>query len=140
MKELERILEETEQYRKAASDSGDFNVSAAYEKSMDIIRKHMNDGWISVEKDLPPNAKHKGALCPRYQVMTRYGVTEGWYNPDYESWFVLVWFMGNDHLDCEIDFERGTCPKVVRCNNLVNDKLNIVTAWRSLPEPYRGWD
>ena len=103
----------------------------------EIIRKHMNDGWISVDRELPPNAKHKGALCPRYQVMTKYGVTEGWYNPDYESWYVLCWFMGADYLETEIDFEKGTYPKVVRCENLVNDKHSIVLAWRPLPEPYR---
>ena len=51
MQELEKILEEIEQYRKTASDSGDFNVSAAYEKSMNIIRKHMTDGWIPVEDE-----------------------------------------------------------------------------------------
>ena len=138
MKELEKILEEIEENKHIIEIFGRGVYFVPLEATKQIIRKHMNDGWIPVEKDLPPNAKHKGALCPRYQVMTRYGVTEGWYNPDYESWFVLVWFMGNDHLDCEIDFERGTCPKVVRCNNLVNDKLNIVTAWRYLPEPYRG--
>lgn len=96
-----------------------------------------DDDWVPVEKELPPNAKHKGALCPRYQLMTKYGVTEGWYNPDYESWFILCWFMGNDYLESEIDFERGTCAKVVRCKNAVNDKHGIVIAWRPLPEPYR---
>ena len=102
-----------------------------------IIRKHMNDGWIPVDRELPPNAKHKGALCPRYQVMTKYGVTEGWYNPDLESWYVLCWFIGVDYLETEIDFEKGTYPKVVRCENLVNDKHSIVLAWRPLPEAYR---
>lgn len=95
-----------------------------------------NDGWIPVEQELPPNSKHKGAFCPRYQVMTKYGVTEGWYNPDYESWYILCWFMGNDHLKHEIDFERGTFPKVVMCENSVNDKHGIVIAWRPLPESY----
>ena len=53
MQELEKILEEIEQYRKNASDNGNFNASAAYEKAMSIIRKHMNDGWIPVEERLP---------------------------------------------------------------------------------------
>lgn len=116
-------------------DIANFNRDIEYLK--DIIRKYMeNDGWISVDRELPPNANHKGALCPRYQVMTKYGVTEGWYNPDYESWYILCWFMGNDHLKHEIDFERGTFPKVVRCENSVNDKHGIVIAWRPLPEAY----
>ena len=91
-----------------------------------------DDDWLPVEKELPPNAKHKGALCPRYQLMTKYGITEGWYNPNMESWCVLCWFMTNRYLESEIDFERGTCPKVVRCENAVNDKHGIVIAWRPL--------
>lgn len=133
MKELEKILEEVNE-NTISLFSGVNMISA--KKVEKILRKHMNDGWITVEQELPPNSKHKGALCPRYQVMTKYGVTEGWYNPDYESWYILCWFMGNDHLKHEIDFERGTFPKVVRCENSVNDKHGIVIAWRTLPEPY----
>ena len=101
------------------------------------IRNHMNDGWMPVERELPPNAKHKGTLCPRCQLDTKYGVTEGWYNPDLESWFVLIWFMTERYLDSEIDFERGAHPKIVRCENEVNEKHRIVLAWRPFPEPYR---
>lgn len=39
-------------------------------------------GWIPVSERLPENAKHKGAFCPKYYVMTEFGQTEGWYNPD----------------------------------------------------------
>ena len=137
MSELENGLKEIEQYRKKAAENGDFNVAAAYEKSVDIIRRHMDDGWIPVKKELPPNAKHEGAFCPKYQVMTKYGVTEGWYNPDLESWFVLVWFMTKRYLNSEIDFENGAHPKIVRCENEINEKHRIVLAWRENPESYR---
>ena len=144
MQELEKILEEIEKLRGQVGSectSEDHYIKKAWEHCLDrvvgIIRKHMNDGWIPVDRELPPNAKHKGALCPRYQVMTKYGVTEGWYNPDLESWYVLCWFIGVDYLETEIDFEKGTYPKVVRCENLVNDKHSIVLAWHPLPEPYR---
>lgn len=50
MQELEKIINEIEQHRKKAANNGDFNVAAAHENDMDIIRKHMNDGWIPVEK------------------------------------------------------------------------------------------
>ena len=81
MQELEKILEEIEQYRKTASDSGDFNVSAAYEESMNIIRKHMNDGWIPVEKKLP-NGRYK---C---EVTLDSGIRSiGWYNKIDYIWF-----------------------------------------------------
>ena len=147
MQKLEKILEEIEMKKKKCLDivrveidPMEITIHREQYKGLrmaeDIIRKHMNDGWIPVEQELPPNSKHKGAFCPRYQVMTKYGVTEGRYNPDYESWYILCWFMGNDHLKHEIDFERGTFPKVVRCENSVNDKHGIVIAWRPLPEPY----
>ena len=136
MQELEKILEEIKAHRNFASECGNFNVASAFELCVEIIRKHMNDGWIPVERELPPNAKYKGALCPRYQLDTKYGVTEGWYNPDLESWFVLVWFMTERYLNGEIDFENGAHPKIVRCENEVNEKHRIVLAWRPLPEPY----
>ena len=143
MQELEKILEEIDQEKKNAALSirhttgykaGQIRMA---ERIEEIIRKHMNDGWIPVEKELPPNAKHKGALCPRYQLNTKYGVTEGWYNPDLESWFVLVWFQTERYLESEIDFENGAHPKIVRCENEVNEKHRIVLAWRPLSEPYR---
>ena len=139
MQRLKRILEEIEQKQVMlkpfdAEDrpTGIINVDVVKE----IIRKHMNDGWIPVERELPPNAKYKGALCPRYQLDTKYGVTEGWYNPGIESWFVLIWFMTERYLNGEIDFERGAHPKIVRCENEVNEKHRIVLAWRPLPESY----
>lgn len=70
MQELEKILEEIEQ-RKAraeklivkppqdkldqvANDTAEAFIEA-YKECQDIIRKHMNDDWIPVEKDLPKN-------------------------------------------------------------------------------------
>lgn len=159
MQELEKILEEMKEikdgnrkeklYAKYPPHREDQKVLNAYSQGyedgtdnfynavVEIIRKHMNDGWIPVEKELPPNAKHKGALCPSYQLNTKYGVTEGWYNPDLESWFVLVWFQTERYLESEIDFENGAHPKIVRCENEVNEKHRIVLAWRPLSEPYR---
>ena len=142
MKELEKILEEIDQEVKEYMeiDFGDeYNAGAKDMAKMarKIIRKHMNDGWIPVERELPPNAKYKGALCPRYQLDTKYGVTEGWYNPFLESWYVLLWFMTKRYLDSEIDLKRGGCPNVVQVRNEVNVKYNVVLAWRPFPEPYR---
>jgi hypothetical protein len=102
-----------------------------------IIRKHMNDGWIPVDRELPPNAKHEGAFCPKYQVMTKYGVTEGWYNPDAEGWYVLIWFMTDRYLESEIDFDKGDNPKIVFLPDEVNSKQNILTAWKEA-EPYHS--
>ena len=133
MQDLEKILEEIENLQ----DISGWDLQTV-QGILEIIRKHMNDGWIPVERELPPNAKYKGALCPRYQLDTKYGVTEGWYNPDLESWFVFVWFMTERCLNGEIDFENGAHPKIVRCENEVNEKHRIVLAWRPFPEPYQA--
>ena len=89
--------------------------------------------WISVTERLPDNADHPGALCPRYQVVTPYGVTEGWYRPhDHEKggqWFALFWFMSQIYEIWNIDFERGDVPKVIG--------EAPVMEWRPLPEPYK---
>lgn len=159
MQVLEKILEELKRikdgnrkeklYAKYPPNSKDQEVLNAYSQGYEdgtdnfynaaaqIIRNHMNNDWVFVEDRLPENAKHKGALCPRYQLMTRYGVTEGWYNPDFESWYILIWFMTERYLESEIDFERGIWPKIVRCENKVNDRHSIVMAWLPLPEPYK---
>lgn len=124
MQELEKILEEIEQYRKAASDSGDFNVSAAYEKSMNIIRKHMNDskcaecsrrkwyqigyedgkkdndGWIPVEERLPEEKR------ANYEVTF---INEC----GYEEHGFARWYDGEFHVPA------------------------VVIAWRNHLEPYR---
>ena len=135
MQELEKILEEM---REASVFAKNYDGSVAECVTIGaaerILRKHTkNDGWIPVEKELPPNAKQKGAFCPKYQVMTKYGVTEGWYNPDYESWFCLFWFVDNKFTKPYIDFEHGDVPKRVQ----IEKGIDIVLAWRPLPEPYK---
>ena len=45
--------------------------------------------------------------------MTKDGVTEGWHNPDRESWFILVWFMTERIREYEIDFVSGDIPRLV---------------------------
>lgn len=82
--------------------------------------------WIPVSERLPENANHLGAFCPRYRISSaKYGVTEGWYNPDMGAWYGLIWQLtpGN------IDMERGDIPAVIR--------MIDVTAWMELPEPYK---
>ena len=51
MQELEKILEEID--IKISGSMG--RKREGLLEARDIIRKHMNDGWIPVEKDLPKN-------------------------------------------------------------------------------------
>lgn len=140
MQVLEEILKEIDvtigRYKENANMEA-VDICYGMEVAKKIIRNHMNDGWIPVERELPPNAKHKGSFCPKVRVMTKFGETYGWYNPDRESWYVLAWFMTDRYLDSEIDFDRGDKPKIVRLPDEVNDKTHILIAWRPLLEPYR---
>ena len=88
--------------------------------------------WIPCSERLPENAKRKGAFCPKYQVMTQYGVTEGWYNPEHGCWYILVWFLDNNFEESNIDLEKGDIPKRLRVPK------RMVVAWQPLPEPWKG--
>lgn len=68
MQELEKILEEINQEKKNAALSirhttgykaGQIRIA---ERIEEIIRKHMNDGWISVEERLPEK-EYSTVLC-----------------------------------------------------------------------------
>lgn len=86
--------------------------------------------WISVEERLPENAKDPGALCPVYLVATKYGITEGWYNPDVKGWFIIVRRLtGRYDSERDINFERGDVVSVGYA------KDGIVTHWMPLPKP-----
>ena len=56
MQELEKILEEIEQrvnYYKEHTTLEYVDICAGLREAEDIIRKHMNDGWIPVDRGLP---------------------------------------------------------------------------------------
>lgn len=55
MQELEEILEEIEEGTYTFELLGREVDFVAIDWVRDIIRKHMNDGWLPVEKDLPKN-------------------------------------------------------------------------------------
>jgi hypothetical protein len=97
---------------------------------LDCADEKINSGWIPVTERLPENAKHKGAFCPKYYVMTEYGVTEGWYNPNVKCWYVLLWFMDRQFEEWNINIDKGDIPKLVK---------NVpVIAWMPLPQPYKA--
>ena len=58
MQELEKILEEIGQrvnYYKEHATLEYVDICAGLREAEGIIRKHMNDGWVSVEERLPEN-------------------------------------------------------------------------------------
>ena len=125
MQELEKILEEIEAefdrrintQLKIMAGLGDDVYRYGYGKSLeayqqgkllteDIIRKHMNDGWIPVEKRLP-------------EKKDVYLVT---YHPCY-------WDNVHPDIAIGIDTFRGK-------TTWAKKKFQKVIAWKPLPEPY----
>ena len=97
MQELEKILEEISKYVKVYKTppfgrevEGTVEL---LERCRDIIRKHMNDGWISVEERLPP--ERGKYLCTAeslgysYVIVGHYN-NPGWMN-DYCGQRVVAW-------------------------------------------------
>lgn len=111
MQELEKILEEIG--IKIAGSMGKKREGLL--EAHDIIRKRMNDGWISVEESLPEGDGNDGELIVtdkdgRVWSGIYYGITEETdEEPCFHKWDEEMWY----------------CYKP------------DVIAWRPLPEPYR---
>ena len=118
MQELEKILEEIELEKKRVSLSPDCSNEHAVieiillEKIEKIIRKHMNDGWIPVEKELPEEKQSVLVQWEKYDKHLNVTLT----------YLDVMW------LD---DAEEGIFETI---NGVPNGK---VIALQPLPEPYR---
>ena len=133
MQKLEKILEEIEQciarakkvivrpphdkLDEIANDTAEAFIEA-YKECQDIIRKHMNDGWIPVEERMPEDDIEVLITYADRQdeketdiAITTYGyATLGGHKLDFKEWkSPFMYFKGN--------------YKVI--------------AWQPLPEPYR---
>ena len=93
MQELEKILEEIDAHAiefELFGTSDDY-ISVGWVK--DIIRKHINDGWIPVEERLPiPNKEIWVAVKRNGNVFTSTdGMTEKGHFWNYEKENILAW-------------------------------------------------
>lgn len=112
MQELEKIMEEIKTEKKKhwdPADESDKIIGWCFDKCMDIVRNHMNDGWIPVEEQLPD-------------------VTEGTEDPDCPEFNVMI-----------KGASRSTTLKYSWDGTWFDDNgyLYDVIAWQPLPEPYR---
>ena len=133
LKALQGFHEREEEYKSVFDEQGIYYESQTglIDEIIKYVQKMPKVGeWIPCSERLPENAKHRGAFCPKYHVKTKYGITEGWYNPDVESWYCLFWFFLGRYDETDIDFEKGDKPKVIR----VPDGTGIVIAWKEICE------
>lgn len=124
MQELENILEEIEQRKtsaeklivkpphdkldQVANDTAEAFIEA-YKECQEIIRKHMNDGWISVDDRLP---KTNGTYNVTRHIDGHF-ISDSAYFDGQNTW----------HSDNRVNHSRPY--------------LTDVIAWRPLSEPYR---
>ena len=131
MKELEKILEEIERRIDEYVDhdyvrgSGDVVKGLSIAKS--IIRKHINDGWISVEERLPEPGRI--VLITQTYSWENFeegaSVTIGRLSPEKNN---KMW----EFQYYRPDFRSGT----IMDNDIICPGSEYVIAWRPLPEPY----
>ena len=137
MQELEKILEEIESrieyLEKIKGKYEDGNEKMAIWFRIDeikrikkIIRKYMNDGWISVDERMPTQEECKDNL---------FWITYGYFSSSSRvaqcQWVLSYDENGND--DSYSEFYIDQAPSIYVPSQ------NLVTAWKiiNIPEPYR---
>ena len=116
MQELEKILEEiNEEIKSSIAFSSVFTDGLC--RARNIIRKHMNDGWIPVEERLPMRTFDEKI------------------NESYQNY--LVFIDGVDGWDIDIAVYDFWNDKKWREAHDGYGEIENVIAWRPLPEPYR---
>ena len=90
MQELEKILEEINDHAiefEVFGTSDDY-ISVGWVK--DIIRKHMNDGWIPVEERLPDNNENVLVTTDMGLIASGY-IAHGTWITDQEPDYPIAW-------------------------------------------------
>ena len=129
MQELEKILEEIDKIKvgpdtecRSECDLYDWSCGACVgkcdeyikERVKNIIRKHMNDGWI-LAKDQLPQIDDSSEYYDSVEVTMRNGtVTHGCFRNDEGSWWIVT---------IDGSYRRALYDEII--------------AWRPLPNPYR---
>lgn len=127
MQELEKILEEMKESSIMVATSKEHYIHPQDGRFVEevvllndveeIIRKHMNDGWISVEERLPMRTLDEKI------------------NESYQKY--LVFIDGVDGWDIDIAVYDFWNDKKWREAHDGYGEIENVIAWRPLPEPYR---
>lgn len=115
IKELERLAKENLGYNNSNMTESEMRTycSLSLFEVEEIVKKYENDGWVSVKDRLPTETKYYNVTLNNSYVEFLY------YNTFAETWY----FMADGKEENNTNWEE-------KCNN--------VTAWRELPQPYKG--
>lgn len=128
MRELEKILEEIEENKHIIEIFGRGVYFVPLETTKQIIRKHMNDGWISVDDRLPEPG--------RIVLITQ---TYSWENFE-EGASVTIGRLSPEKNNKMWEFQYyrpDFRSRTIMDNDIICPGSEYVIAWRPLPEPYR---
>lgn len=137
MQNLEKILEEIEQKKERCLnivkiEVEPMEITAHRERykglcmAEEIIRKHMNDGWIPVDERMPTQEECKDNL---------FWITYGSFSSSSRiakcQWIFSYDENGNDDSYSEFWIDQSPC--------IYTPSQNLVKAWKimDIPEPYR---
>ena len=149
MQELEKILEEidekTENMRKAFVNNenmpGYLLYKATMEEAKDVIRKHMNDGWIPVKKECPPFGKRLQATILHHEWISDYD--SSWVPKEEKIHHAAYTEVCEIHpmgamwcYACAEDDYHSDIAYIESAKDLSGPVAEII-AWRPLPDPYR---
>ena len=116
MQELEKILEEiNEEIKSSIAFSSVFTDGLC--RARNIIRKHMNDGWISVDERLPERTLDEKT------------------NKSYKKYLVFIDSVDGWDIDMAL-YDFWNDKKWREAHDGYGEIENVI-AWRHIPEPYR---
>lgn len=138
---LEKILGEIEENKHIVEIFGRGVYFVPLEATKQIIRKHMNDGWIPVERKTPPTGKRLQAKIKHHEWITDYDndwvpEEERTRHPEYTEICEIVCVDGIWRYMCKEDgYELSKA--YINPQKDVSVPIDEIIAWRPLSELYR---
>lgn len=140
---LEKILEEIKEtaiFMQTTSGYGAMCVSTGAVEH--IIRKHMNDGWIPVEKELPPFGKRLQATILHHEWISDYDASwvpeeEKTFHPAYTEVCEIYPMGAMWGYTCAEDDYRSDIAYIAPLKDISRPVAEI-TAWRPFLEAYKA--
>ena len=141
MQELEKILEEIEEEQRSYEADHAWNYAKGLEHAANIIRKHMNDGWIPVEERLPEDGSRVLTVIKHHKWIADYDSPwvpdcEKTRHPEYTETCEAIVSDGGWTYRChETNYEVDEA--YIKPKRDIAKPISEVIAWRPLPEPYQ---
>lgn len=152
MSGLEKILEEMQEVKEIMLSPQNIDcfgepcrendcLACVVNKCMEIVKKHMNDGWTPVKKELPPFGKRLQATILHHEWISDYDASwvpeeEKNHHTTYTEVCEIypmgaMWFYNCAEDEYERDVAYINPLKDISC------PVAEIIAWRPLPEVYR---